>query len=84
MSSDFPHIHEAVFRFTSSHAKEIFRAVGPEDDDDVGRSEITLEMDGPNAVVLTVYSDDLASLRAALNTWLRLISIAEEMQEIVQ
>jgi len=41
-------------------------------------------MDGQNAVVLTVYSDDLASLRAALNTWLRLISIAEEMQEIVQ
>jgi len=72
-----------VFRFTSPHAKEIFCAVGPEHDD-VGRSEITLEMDGPNAVVLTVHSDDLASLRAALNTWLRLISIAEEMQEIVQ
>jgi len=83
MSSDSPHAHEAVFRFTSPHAKEIFCAVGPEHDD-VGRSEITLEMDGPNAVVLTVHSDDLASLRAALNTWLRLISIAEEMQEIVQ
>lgn len=83
MSSDSPHAHEAVFRFTTEHAKEIFCAVSPEHDD-VGRSEITMEMADQNTVVLTVHSDDLASLRAALNTWLRLISIAEEMQEIVQ
>lgn len=41
-------------------------------------------MEGNETLVLSVSAADLPALRAALNTWLRLMNIANEMQEIVK
>ena len=42
------------------------------------RSKVTLEQSG-DRLRLFVAAEDLVSLRAAVNTWLRLVKIAEDM-----
>ena len=75
--------YEAVFRFRSDQAESIFRAVGPEMEAEVNtRSSAECLMDGPDTLVLKVHAEDIAALRASLNMWLRLISVAEEMQDL--
>jgi KEOPS complex subunit Pcc1 len=73
--------HSAVFRCTTPHAAAICRAVIVENEEINPRSRIAVRLEG-DTLVLEVEADDLAALRAALNMWLRLISVAEEMQEI--
>lgn len=59
-------------------ARVIYRSVAQEigeiDDD---RSETAVTMDG-NAVQLSIDAADLVALRAASNTWLSLIEVAED------
>lgn len=47
------------------------------------RSSVTLVNDDPG-LKLTIVADDLVSLRASINTWLRLIRIAEEMTGLLE
>jgi tRNA threonylcarbamoyladenosine modification (KEOPS) complex Pcc1 subunit len=58
------------------------RAVGPETEPDEadatdGRSESSLKDKG-----VEVRSSDLRSVRAALNGWVRLVSVAEETERV--
>jgi KEOPS complex subunit Pcc1 len=78
------HHNEAVFRFESYHAARIYQALQPELADEVNpRSTISCRFEGEDMLVLTVTAQDTSSLRAALNMYLRLINVADEMQEIV-
>jgi len=75
--------HEAMFRFTTDHADRIYRSLLPELQEDVNpRSATQCWVEGNDMLVLRVEAQDLAALRAALNMFLRLISVAEEMQDI--
>lgn len=52
--------------------------------DEIGdKSSTRVRLEGDDTLVLEVAATDISGLRAALNTWLRLINIALEMQEIV-
>jgi KEOPS complex subunit Pcc1 len=53
-------------------------ALAPEALDQVQRSEVRLET-CKGGLRLSVESEDVVSLRAALNTWIRLVKIAMEM-----
>jgi len=53
-------------------------ALAPEALDQVQRSEVRLET-CEGGLRLSVESEDVVSLRAALNTWIRLVKIAMEM-----
>jgi KEOPS complex subunit Pcc1 len=73
--------HEADFSFDyddESRAAAVATAVGQEvgaiDDE---RSETTIERDG-RTIRIHVDATDLVALRAATNTWLGLIRVAEE------
>jgi KEOPS complex subunit Pcc1 len=77
--------HEATFSFdypTESRASAVAAAVGQEvgaiDDD---RSVTTLDR-AAETLTLTVSASDLVALRAATNTWLGLIRVAEETAAI--
>ena len=61
--------------------EKIYRALTPELEDELHRSsaKLTLCDDG---IGLKINGSDVASLRAALNTWVRLIKIAFEMVNI--
>jgi KEOPS complex subunit Pcc1 len=78
-----PH-HEAVFRFSTEHAVSIHAALSPELRDEVNtRSRTSCRLEGDTVLLLTIEADDLPALRAALNMALRLVNVADEMQQIV-
>ena len=82
MSSETSDVHEAVFRFRPERPGLIYDAVLPELED-IGRSYATLVLDDNGGLTLTISGEDVPALRAALNTYLRLVMIAEEMQEVI-
>ena len=74
--------HEAIFRFSTSHAQLICQALAPELTDDVNPRSITrCWLEEEDTLVLSVEAQDIASLRAALNMVLRLVNVADEMQD---
>ena len=76
--------HEATFRFSTDNARMIFRSIEPELSEEVNSRSVTRAwVEDENILVLHIDADDTAALRAALNMALRLINVADEMQEIV-
>lgn len=72
----------AEFIFESETAETIYRAVLPELGDNFSqRSAIGLSLEDANKLLLSVKAEDVVSLRSALNTWFRLIQIAQEVLE---
>jgi KEOPS complex subunit Pcc1 len=66
------------FVFDSAHAREVYQALVPEMDDELHRSSVSLGLvDG--SLRLNIRGEDTVSLRATLNTWIRLVKIAFEM-----
>ena len=77
-------IHKAIFRFSTPHAQLIYQALAPELSDDVNpRSTTWCWLEKENMLVLNVEAQDIASLRAALNMVLRLVNVADEMQDLM-
>lgn len=67
--------HELFLEITDGTVR---RAVEPETGTgDDGRSESVLVEDG-----VVVRADDLRSVRAALNGWMRLVSVADETRRV--
>jgi len=66
------------FVFESTHAGEIYQALAPELDDELHRSNVKLGLED-GSIRLKIRGEDTVSLRAALNTWIRLVKIAFEM-----
>ncbi|MCX6677757.1 MAG: KEOPS complex subunit Pcc1 [Methanothrix sp.] len=64
--------------FVSNHAQEIYLALAPELDDELHRSNVMLGLED-GSIRLKIRGEDTVSLRAALNTWIRLVKIAFEM-----
>ena len=65
----------------TKYADDIFQALRPELEDELQRSKVSLTA-GQGFIRLKVDGDDIVSIRAALNTWLRLVKIAFEMANI--
>ncbi|MDR7666274.1 KEOPS complex subunit Pcc1 [Methanosarcina sp. Z-7115] len=73
----------AEFTFETETAETIYRVVLPELNDNFSeRSAIELSLEDANTLVLSVKAKDPVSLRSALNTWFRLIQIAQEVLEV--
>lgn len=68
---------EFEFDFDSS-AGIIYESLLPELGEDYQRTRTTLELKD-NLLILNVEANDMVSMRAALNGWLRLIKITSEM-----
>ncbi|MGB3919650.1 KEOPS complex subunit Pcc1 [Methanothrix sp.] len=64
--------------FETPHSRKIYHALAPELEDEAHRSRVEL-VEGPGFVRLKISGEDVVSLRAALNTWIRLVKIAIEM-----
>jgi len=78
---------EAEFEFDDDVAKlkAVYKAVKEEwaDETDKRRSFVNIELKGTKLGIY-ICGDDVVRLRAAVNTWLRLVKIAEEMIEVCQ
>ena len=64
--------------FQTPHSQEVYGALAPELEDEIHRSNVELTQ-GAGFVRLKISGQDVVSLRAALNTWIRLVKIAIEM-----
>jgi KEOPS complex subunit Pcc1 len=80
--SDSEHVHTASLDFdydTERRARLVERSVGVEvgeiDDD---RSRASIARDG-RTLTVDVVAADLVALRAGVNTWTRLVAVAEEV-----
>ncbi len=72
----------AEFEFAlGSAAKIIYESLLPELGEDYQRTASTLELKD-NLLILKVEANDIVSMRAALNGWLRLIKISYEMSSL--
>ena len=72
---------KAEFVFETDDAGSIYEAVLPELETPVSdRSIIGMKVNDSN-LVLSVETEDVVSMRSALNTWLRLIQIANEVSQ---
>jgi KEOPS complex subunit Pcc1 len=71
----------AEFIFETKAPEMIWQALSPEMDDDLHRSNIEMVL-RDCSLDLTIKGNDIVSLRAALNTWIRLVKIAFEMVNI--
>ncbi len=74
--------YSATFRFTGDGARALYSSVHQEAGDVGSRSSVRVWLEGGDTLVLAVRATDAQALRAALNTWLRLVSVAEEMQDL--
>jgi KEOPS complex subunit Pcc1 len=76
--------HNAVFEFSypsERRAEAIERAIGPEVGEIEGdRSRASVTREG-RTVLVTVEATDLVALRAGINTWCSLVSVAERVAE---
>ncbi|ABD41992.1 conserved hypothetical protein [Methanospirillum hungatei JF-1] len=73
-------MHEAIFTFETPDTGVIVRSLLPEaETDGAGRSWGTITETSESSFEIRIRAEDLTALRAALNTWLRLVQIAEEM-----
>ena len=74
--------HRAVFSCKSGMAPEIYHALTPEIGEINPRTEVEVTLVGDDLLVISVTADDIPALRAALNMWLRLVSVAAEMLDM--
>ena len=75
-------IHEAVFTVEMKDAKIIYLAIIPEiGAEPMDRSQGICSLSTDNLLTITIHAQDLSALRAALNTWLRLVQVAAEIIE---
>ena len=72
-----------MFRIRTDCPDVVYGAALPEMGD-MGRSCASLCREPDGRLLLSVEGDDISSLRAALNSYLRIIMIAEEMQEVLK
>lgn len=75
--------HRAVFHIRTECPDVVYAAALPEMED-MGRSCASLQREPDGRLLLSVEGEDLSALRAAVNSYLRIIMIAEEMQEVLK
>lgn len=75
-------VHETVLSFTyptERRARVVADALGPEVGEiDDARSTASVDREG-DAVRVRVLADDLVALRAGVNSWSRLVAVAERV-----
>ena len=67
----------AELRFATDRADVVVRALSPEMSERIPRTRVEV-LEGEGEVVIRIEADDLASLRAALNSYIRWADVAEE------
>jgi KEOPS complex subunit Pcc1 len=81
-SSRAGEMFRATLNVRSPHAFQVARAIGPEAGREMPRTR-TEVVHAEGSVTLTMDAEDLSALRAALNSYIRWMSIAEKMSETV-
>ncbi len=71
----------AEINFEVDDPDTVLKALLPEIEDELYKSKISLSRE-TDAINLNLQGNDLSSMRASLNTWIRLVNIALEMVRV--
>ena len=71
----------AILSISGPGAQTVFGAISPEAGREIPRTKVHADLDGERRV-LRIEARDLPALRAALNSYLRWIKIAEDMNRM--
>lgn len=75
-------MHELKIEIPTNQPKTIYESIKPElKSSPSKKSKINLKKQ-KNSITLSIQSRDVSSFRAAMNSWLRWIQVAEESTEI--
>ncbi len=74
--------HRAELVFVTDHADVVSKTLSPELAERIPRTSVSVRA-GQGEVVIAVEAHDLASLRAALNSYIRWSNLADETAEEV-
>ncbi len=74
----------ATFRFSGESAGLLYRSICQGQGEVAGRSTARVWIQDDTTLMLLITAADTAALRAALNSWLRLINVADEVLDLVQ
>lgn len=72
----------AVLTFSGNDAATVYGAISPEAGREIPRTKVTADLEG-DKMVLRLQASDLSALRASINSYLRWIKIAEDMNKAV-
>ena len=72
----------AVLTFSGEDAATVYGAISPEAGREIPRTKVTVALD-EGRMVLRLQASDLSALRAAINSYLRWVKIAEDMDKAV-
>ena len=71
-----------VRRASEESADRLYRSLSPEAEREVPRARSTLQRDPPAGVSLAITTQDTGALRAALNTYLGWIDLADATERV--
>jgi KEOPS complex subunit Pcc1 len=71
----------AEIELESDRPEVLYEALAAELEDEINRSAVSMEA-GEKLLRLRIEGSDLVSIRAGLNTWIRLLNITMEMMRI--
>jgi KEOPS complex subunit Pcc1 len=74
-------MHTATLRLNDASAETLLRSISPEAGREIPRSRVHGQMED-GQLVLRVEADDLAALRAALNSYIRWMIVAQDMSKM--
>lgn len=72
---------KAEFVFETNNACSIYEAILPELETPVSDRSIIEMSNTDSCLILIIGTEDVVSMRSALNTWLRLIQVAHEVAQ---
>ena len=72
---------KAEFVFETDDACSIYESILPEIETPVSDRSIVEMSNNDSCLILTVETEDVVSMRSALNTWLRLVQVAHEVSQ---
>ena len=74
--------HSAWFVFETPFAEKLYAALSPEEGSDPGEKSLVQLSYDDSSLTLSVETEDVSSMRASLNMWLRLINVSLEVLEL--
>ncbi len=74
--------HSARFVFETPFAEKLYAALSPEAGSDPGEKSWVQLFHDDSSLTLSVEAEDVSSMRASLNMWLRLINVSNEVLEL--
>ncbi len=71
---------EVYIEIESDNVKELYKALKVEERDAITHAEVSIS---EKKLIITIKADEISDIRAAINSWLRLVKMCEEVCKIL-